>query len=445
MDVSVVVPLYDKAPWVQRALASISRQTWGRFEVVVVDDGSTDGSDRLARAHAVNDRRFRVVRQQNAGPGAARNAGVAQARGDVLAFLDADDEWSPYFLEDAVRALQAWPTVSSVTLGHRVVPGDAKRQRLWKRRRLPFGIFRTTPDVEVMRLVHVLAYMSPCATVIRREAFERHGGFYAERRCTYGEDAWLFLRLLLSGPVGLLPEPRVTFHLDASGLSANHARARPVEPFLEEPGPLSLATPRELLPLLRRFLSIRASKTALMLAFWGRADEARSLLERYAAERHPLQPWALPAQLAASRWGQWFGALARAVPALRHRVARRYAKALPPSLPLHVPEFPPVLSPVVAPDPALKETLLLEPAEPHPAEGVLELEGELGPEWLEPLPEGDEPLPWIAVAEGQPSAAELLSGLPPPEPETTARPTDPLAATDPAISREGLQRPQTKA
>ncbi len=329
MDVSVVVPLYNKAAWVQRALDSISRQTHAPLEVLVVDDGSTDGSDRIARAHALAHPGFRVLRQPNAGPGAARNAGAAQARGEVLAFLDADDEWAPDYLADAVSALQAWPEVASVTLGHRVVPGDEKRQRLWRRRRIPYGLFRATPETDVRRFLHVLAYMSPCATVIRREPFLRHGGFHARGRCTYGEDAALFLRLLLCEPVGLLAEQRVTFHLDASDLSHNHARARPVEPFLSEPEEITAATPRAMRSLLRRFLSIRASKTACMLAFWGRHEEARALLDRFERDRTLDQPWALAALLAVGRMGQLAGALARAVPSVRSRAARSYARTLP--------------------------------------------------------------------------------------------------------------------
>lgn len=336
MDVSVVVPLYNKAAWVQRALDSISRQTHAPLEVLVVDDGSTDGSDRIARAHALAHPRFRVLRQPNAGPGAARNAGAAQARGEVLAFLDADDAWAPDYLADAVRALRAWPEVASVTLGHRVVPGDEKRQRLWRRRRLPYGRFRATPGTDVQRFLHVLAYMSPCATVIRREPFLRHGGFYARGRCTYGEDAALFLRLLLCEPVGLLPEQRVTFHLDASDLSHNHARARPVEPFLSAPEEVTAATPLPIRTLLRRFLSIRASKTACMLAFWGRTEEARALLDRFERDRTLDQPWALAALLAVSPAGRLAGALARAVPSLRGRAAHSYARTLPE----HAPAIP---------------------------------------------------------------------------------------------------------
>jgi len=105
MRVTVIVPLYNKATHIGRCLRSIAGQTLRDFEAIVVDDGSTDGSGEIARAFG--DPRFRVIAQANAGPGAARNRGASEARGEFLAFLDGDDEWLPDYLEDNVRALEA--------------------------------------------------------------------------------------------------------------------------------------------------------------------------------------------------------------------------------------------------------------------------------------------------------------------------------------------------
>ena len=91
MKVSIVIPLFNKASYVERALDSIRGQTFNDFEVIVVDDGSTDaGASVVAR---YSDSRVRLITQSNAGPGPARNAGIAEAIGDLVAFLDADDEW----------------------------------------------------------------------------------------------------------------------------------------------------------------------------------------------------------------------------------------------------------------------------------------------------------------------------------------------------------------
>ena len=95
--VSAVIPLYNKGPYIERALRSALAQTLPLREIIVVDDGSTDdGPDRALRL-AQNSTNIKLVRQPNRGPGAARNAGLALAKGKYTAFLDADDEWLPVY------------------------------------------------------------------------------------------------------------------------------------------------------------------------------------------------------------------------------------------------------------------------------------------------------------------------------------------------------------
>ena len=103
MIVSVVVPLFNKARYLSRALNSIWAQEFADFEVIVVDDGSTDDSLAVALTH--KDKRLRVISQANAGPG-RRNRGIAEANGPFVAFLDADDAWKPNFLAAGLRHLR---------------------------------------------------------------------------------------------------------------------------------------------------------------------------------------------------------------------------------------------------------------------------------------------------------------------------------------------------
>jgi hypothetical protein len=309
-EVSVIIPLYNKAPFVERSLKSALAQTYADFELIVVDDGSTDGGHEVVTR--CGDPRVRLIRQANAGPGAARNRGLAEARGAFVAFLDADDEWLPAFLEKSLACLAVHgPEIACVVSGYLQYPGGRSMEPFWRRRQLRDGVYQLTPDSDPQFVVHLLAYLCPWNTVARADVVRRWGGFFDQWRCLYAEDSFLWLKVLFNERVAVNMEPLVGFHTEASALSKNLKGPRPVEPMLLHPEQLEAACPGNLQSLLKKVLAIRALKTACMLGFWGKWREGRSLLNRFC----PWSDWRLPrfgiAQLAATPAGAVAGRLAR--------------------------------------------------------------------------------------------------------------------------------------
>ena len=132
--ISVIIPLYNKADSIAKALNSVLAQTYQDFEVVVVDDGSTD--DGAAIVKQCTDPRIRLIRQANAGVSAARNRGIAEAKGEYVAFLDADDEWMPEFLEEIVILQREFPECKAQATNYIFNSRGVKSQTII--RKLPF-------------------------------------------------------------------------------------------------------------------------------------------------------------------------------------------------------------------------------------------------------------------------------------------------------------------
>ncbi len=103
--VSIVIPAYNVAPYIGETLDSVFAQTFGDFEVIVINDGSPDSED-LERALARFIDRINYIKQENRGASAARNAGLHAARGEFIAFLDADDLWLPNYLDEQIKFIR---------------------------------------------------------------------------------------------------------------------------------------------------------------------------------------------------------------------------------------------------------------------------------------------------------------------------------------------------
>lgn len=317
--VSVIVPLYDKASYVLRSLASVAAQTVEDFEVIVVDDGSTDGGGSVVAG--ISDSRFRLIRQANAGPGAARNRGLREARAPYTAFLDADDTWSPNFLSENVSILERYPTAAAVCCGWYEQPGGAFPAKWWRDCHTDEGLVAISPGTRTENLVGMIAYTNPSTMLTRTQSVRRWGGFY-EAGSRYGEDATLWLKMFLNEPFYFHPRQLATMDVQASELCRNYRRVRPIEPFLLDERILLEVCPPPLIPVLRRFLKARACKTASVLGFWGEWRRANELARRFISPRDWQTPLFALAVLSSSPFVTPIGWAARSL-ALRGAPARR--------------------------------------------------------------------------------------------------------------------------
>ena len=139
------------------------------------------------------------------------------------------------------------------------------------------------------------------------------GGFYDREKCAFGEDAFLWLKVLLNETVAFNLKPLVQFHREASGLSKNLNGSRPVEPFLEDASEIESACPPALRDLLSQVLAIRAAKTACVLGYWGHWREARSLVRRFTSAKNWRLPYHASAVVCSTPVGSVLGASWRVI------------------------------------------------------------------------------------------------------------------------------------
>ncbi len=215
MVASVIVPVFNAAGSVARAIDSALAQTFKeKFEVIVINDGATDGTAEILARYG---NRIRVVKQNNRGPGAARNTGAANSEGEFLAFLDADDVWAPVMLECTVEALQN--NANAVLAYCNGVCIDSSGQVVAPTLIPPD---RGHPPSMAELLTHWWPIL-PSAVTIRKRDFEECGGFGEDLRAY--EDVYFWLLARERGPFEYIARPLIYYC--APSLSQRMAKYEP--------------------------------------------------------------------------------------------------------------------------------------------------------------------------------------------------------------------------
>ena len=212
--VSAVIPVHDGAGFVSDAIASVFRQTWPRMECIVVDDGSTDGTPEAVKA--VGGDRVRYIGQPRSGVSRARNRGIAEARGDLVAFLDADDVWLPEKTSQQLEAFRTNPGLGLVLTDFLMVNSVLRRP-------VCVSVDPTRRGLRKVLLMEAAGTGLSFTGMVRREVAEAVGGF--DPRFSVSADLEFTLRVAERFPVAAVNRPLALYrihdrqmHLDLNAL-----------------------------------------------------------------------------------------------------------------------------------------------------------------------------------------------------------------------------------
>ncbi|HYE37064.1 glycosyltransferase [Methylocaldum sp.] len=189
--VSIIIPVYNAVTYVRETIESALSQTYSPCEIIVVNDGSTDGSLDILNKYS---ERITIISQLNKGVSGARNRGVRESRGKYIAFLDSDDIWDKNKIERQVNILESHPDCFMTYCDHRII--DAVGNITGMSGATQF--FRASGQV-LKAMLQGSFIISPTVTLVRRSAFEKAGGF--DETLHKSEDYDLWLRLALFGPI----------------------------------------------------------------------------------------------------------------------------------------------------------------------------------------------------------------------------------------------------
>jgi len=273
--VSVVIPLYNKGPYIARALNSVLAQTFQDFEVIVVDDGSTDGGPAVVRGF--DDCRIQKIQQENQGASAARNRGIEAARAELIAFLDADDEWLAEFLETVMRLRRKFPEAGAYATAFMKKFSNGVYQK---------QTFSGIPQSDWEGIIP--SYFRSCASgelpvrssnvAIPKAVFFDVGMFPV--REWWGEDTDMWGRVALKYPIGFSSEYCAVYNLGATNRICNSLKIAEIHPFVRTALQAieSNNVSGSILPDLKQYITREALQTAHINLKAGRPDLARKNL-----------------------------------------------------------------------------------------------------------------------------------------------------------------------
>ncbi len=215
--VSVVMPAFNAREFIGAAIQSVLQQDYANLEVIVVDDGSTDGTSHL---DCLQNERIKLLHQLNAGPAAARNTGLRHAKGELIAFLDADDLWLPHKLAVQVAYLHQHPEAGAVF--GRFVRWEADQNGLFAAYQIPGGecddpLMTCAPSGSIYTALLLDSVVHIITAMVRREVFERIGTF--DEALPTGEDYEFWLRASRSFKIDQLARTLAVYRIHSASIT----------------------------------------------------------------------------------------------------------------------------------------------------------------------------------------------------------------------------------
>lgn len=214
--VDIVMPLYNKKDTVLRAIESIISQTVSDWRLLVVNDGSNDGS--LEIVQSIDDSRIEIITQKNHGPGVARNTGLHAAKSEFIAFLDADDRWLPLHLEKLLVNFNKYKinVVASLFYENHLKENMAAH---WQKRGIVPGRGAVDENDSPELALNKILFFHVGNTMLRRQTALKYDGFYDKPHCIAGEDTVFFMRVFANEDYYVSGDVTVCHHRENSDLS----------------------------------------------------------------------------------------------------------------------------------------------------------------------------------------------------------------------------------
>ncbi|WP_298807451.1 glycosyltransferase [uncultured Psychrobacter sp.] len=214
MKFSVVIPLYNKANHIQRAIDSVLNQSIQDFECIVVNDGSTDDSEQLVKNY--NNKCVRLINQKNGGEAAARNRGIKEAKGDFIAFLDADDEWEVEFLNIISGLIATYPNAGVFATALKVKERNGQLNTYYYKNLPPHPWNGIIPSYFEC-LSHGAYPLSSSSTCIKKELLSNIGSFDSSLKI--GADIDMWVRVALNTEIAFSSTVGAVYYRDAENRS----------------------------------------------------------------------------------------------------------------------------------------------------------------------------------------------------------------------------------